>query len=241
MPSMTHAELMTAYREEAGASPWLTFIKAALTIRDHGVGSKAGAVYDAHSLMGSCVVVLNGAPTAFFGGVNRDPAAATYPDDTRDRAAIPDAMAVVAALLAPLEQPPEKVADLVATITAAQAEIDADDAQPSQLQMMNGHERAHVELDLYRAKLALANMQLQALASPLSGVVDSAFAVIEAYGPVNGPLRDLSEALDKAFPDDLGAVSEEDEEEGDDLPESLAAFMPGGEGQRFGYVPKKEG
>lgn len=118
MPSMSHAELMTAYREEAGASPWLTFIKAALTIRDYGVGSKAGAVYDAYSLMGSCVVVLNGAPTAFYGGVNRDPAAATYPDDTRDRAAIPDAMEVLAAKLS--------APDLSAVVNAALAVADSE-------------------------------------------------------------------------------------------------------------------
>ena len=118
MPSMSHAELMTAYREEAGASPWLTFIKAALTIRDHGVGSKAGAVYDAYSLMGSCVVVLNGAPTAFFGGVNRDPAAPTYPDDTRDRAAISDAMEVLAAKLS--------APDLSAVVNAALAVADSE-------------------------------------------------------------------------------------------------------------------
>lgn len=109
---------MASAREEAGPSPWLTFIKAAMTWKRHGVGSKAQAVYDASIVMGSCILTLNGAPTAFYGGMVRDDDAPSYPDDTRDRAAIPDAMAVLAAKL--------DAPDYTAVMNAALAVIDSD-------------------------------------------------------------------------------------------------------------------
>lgn len=154
-------EYAAACIEEAGPSPWLTFVNGALDLYRAGFGSKSQAALDARSKMGACIVALNGHPLAFYGGMTRDESQ-RFPGD--DRATIPDAMEVLA----------------------------------------------------------------RKLSGPdLSRVVDAAFAVLEAYGPVNGPLRELSEALDVAFPDDLGAITEDDDDS--DNPRQIAVWQDGGE------------
>ncbi|AFU87888.1 hypothetical protein CcrColossus_gp018 [Caulobacter phage CcrColossus] len=148
--------------EQAAPSPWMHLVRGALKLYDAGHGSKSWQAVHGRQAIGEAMVALNGAPLAFFGGLTRDESY-RYKGDDRPASEVPDALETLAALLAPLEQAPEEVADLVAKIAAAQAIIDEDDAKTSQLDMMNGHERAHVECDLYRAKLALANLQLQAI------------------------------------------------------------------------------
>uniref|UniRef100_A0AB74UL18 Uncharacterized protein n=1 Tax=Caulobacter phage BL57 TaxID=3348355 RepID=A0AB74UL18_9VIRU len=39
--------------------------------------------------------------------------------------------------------------------------------------------------------------------------------------------------------DGLGASDDDDDETGDDVPDSLSGFDPGGAGQRLGYVPPR--
>lgn len=65
-------EYVTACIEEAGPSPVLAFVTAALDLYRAGFGSKSRAAFDAWHRMGSAMVAMNGAPLAFHGGLTRD-------------------------------------------------------------------------------------------------------------------------------------------------------------------------
>lgn len=79
-------------REEAGENPLLTLVESAIELYDCGFGSRSQKAFDARRRIGSCVVVLHGAPTAFRGNLFPNPDAPIYPgttpDPTRDPLAV---------------------------------------------------------------------------------------------------------------------------------------------------------